>query len=157
MRRILANAFAGTLALTVLALGGCNKVRPPTLTEVEGTVLLDGKPLPNAQVEFQPDLPKFRAEYNSYATTDDNGHFQMVCAHMQTPGAAIGKHRVLVSEPPAPKEFRGMDGESQERYARYVDGLKNRPIPPQYGAANTTPLNIEVKAGQKTYDINLSR
>jgi hypothetical protein len=157
MRQALIRALSCSCLLGVLTLIGCNQAKPPTITTVEGTVLLDGKPLPNAQVEFQPNLPKFGAEYNSYATTDENGRFQLVCAHMQTPGAAIGKHRVLISEPPTPSELRGMDGDSQERYAKYVSGLQNRPIPSKFAAANTTPLNVDVTSDKKTYDFNLSR
>ena len=157
MRRIIVRWLAGTLALIFLTLGGCGKPKPPSFTEAEGTVMLDGKPLPFAFVEFMPNLPKFGAEYNSSATTDENGHYRLVSGHEQQPGAAIGKHRVVIREAPAPQDMRGMDGDSQERYARYVAGLKNRPIPENYGTAATTPLSVEVTADKKTYDFQLTR
>jgi hypothetical protein len=81
----------------------------------------------------------------------------MVCAHMQQPGAAIAKHRVLISDPPMPGEYRGMDAEAQAKQESYLAGLKNRPIPPKYGAANTTPLTVDVTADKKTYEFSLSR
>jgi hypothetical protein len=152
IRRILTISMLGALAFSA-----CGKPKPPTLTQVEGTILLDDKPLPFAQVEFQPNLPKFGAEYNSYATTDENGHFQMICAHMQQPGAAVGTHRVLVSEQPTPAEYRSQDGETQQKYMRYLEKLQNRPIPVLYAAANTTPLSVEVAADKKSYDLRLSR
>ena len=157
MKRMSAKVFSGCLVTVLLALSGCNKDKLPTLTTVEGTVLLDGKPLPNAQVEFQPDLPKFGAEYNSFATTDEKGHFQMTCAHMQQPGAAIGKNRVLITEQPVPSEYRSFDPDVRKKYTQYVASLQNRPIPPKYTAANTTPLSVDVTAAKKTYDLNLSR
>ncbi|HLW67660.1 MAG TPA: DUF6795 domain-containing protein [Gemmataceae bacterium] len=157
MRRTFRPVFCALFGLAVLTLCSCGKTRPPSLTEVEGMVLLNGKPLPNAQVEFQPELPKWKGEYNSFATTDENGHFQMVCGHMQQAGAAVGKHRVLVSEPPVPSEYRSLDGQTREKYTRYLAGLQNRPIPPEYGTANTTPLTIEVTADKKTYNLDLKR
>ena len=69
----------------------------------------------------------------------------------------VGKHKVLVSEAPADESMRGMDGASQERYTRYIQGLRNRPIPPQYGSVGKTPLVIEVTPDKKEYEIKLTR
>jgi hypothetical protein len=149
-------------ALAVLGLGvaltlsGCKKV-PPPVTEAEGTVLLDGKPLPQAQVEFVPDLRDFGAEMNSTAVTDDAGHFHLTCGFNEQPGAVVAKHRVIVMEPPTPGEFRGQDEATQTRLAQYIAKLKNRPIPEKYGTLSKTPLVVEVKAGQSTYDLQLTR
>src|SRR5262245_6228695 len=123
MRTILARWLIGLLVMVPLTLGGCAKPKPPSFTEAEGTIMRDGKPLPFAYVEFRPNRPKFGAEYNSAATTDENGRYRLISGHEQQPGAAVGKHRVVIREAPAPQEMRGMDGDSQERYARYVAGL----------------------------------
>src|SRR4051812_10137920 len=96
-----------TLFCAVLVLAGCGRV-PPPLTEVDGTVFLDGKPLPNAAIEFVPELTQFGAEMNSHAITDDQGHYKLVCAFKEQPGAAVAKHRVLVTDPPPPAAARGM-------------------------------------------------
>jgi hypothetical protein len=151
------HTIAAALALAVaLALAGCRKV-PPPVTEAEGTVLLDGKPLPQAQVEFVPQLSNFGAEVNSTAVTDDQGHFQLTCAYNQRSGAVVGKHHVLVSDPPPSADMRGMDERSQTRLAQYQAKLKNRPIPDVYRTLGKTPLVVEVKPGEKTYDLQLKR
>jgi len=142
--------------LVVLATAGCAKT-PPSVTEVEGVLLLDKKPLPNAQIEFVPELKDFGAEMNSLAVTDDKGFFRLTCHYKSQAGAVVGTHRVVVSEAPTPAEMRGMDGASQAKYAEYRARLKNRPIPDVYSTAGRTPLRVEVKPDQKTYEIELSR
>jgi hypothetical protein len=139
-----------------LTLSGCQKV-PPPLTEAEGTVLLDGKPLPQAHVEFVPELRNFGAEMNSTAVTDDAGHFHLTCSFNQQPGAVVAKHHVIVMEAPTPAEYRGQDERAQTGLAQYYAKLKNRPIPEKYGTLSKTPLVVEVKAGQSTYNLDLTR
>ena len=149
--------IGGCLALlAVLAAFGCGK-SPPPIVEVEGTVLLNGQPLPNAQVEFVPELKDFGAEMNSTATTDDKGHFKLTCNLNQQTGACVGSHRVLISEPPTPGDLRGQDAATQAKLAQFQARLKNRPIPPQYSSVSKTPLRFEVKPDQKTYQIDLQR
>jgi hypothetical protein len=152
----LARLPAGVGLVVALGLSGCAPV-PPPVVEAEGTVYLDGKPLPLAQVEFVPDLRHFGPELNSFAVTDEQGRFHLSCTARDQPGAVAATHRVLVTEPPTPAEFRSQDERVQARYANYLAGLKNRPIPPEYGTLARTPLVVEVKAGRKTYDLQLSR
>jgi hypothetical protein len=144
------------VAAVVLALAGCAK-GPPPVTEVSGVVLLDGQPLPQAKVEFVPELSNFGAEMNSTAITDDQGRFTLTCAYKQQSGAVVGKHHVLVSERPTPGEFRAQDEQTQARYGQYLAKLKNRPIPAAYGKLGTTKLVVEVTADQKTYELKLSK
>jgi hypothetical protein len=153
---MVAPLFAGVGLVTVLTLSGCRK-SPPPVVEVEGTVLLDGKPLPQAQVEFAPQLSNFGAELNSTGITDDKGHFTLTCSLGGQSGAVVAKHRVLVTEPPTPDEYRSQDPKTLARYKQYLEKLTNRPIPAAYGNLAKTPLVVEVKAGQKTYDLNLTR
>lgn len=138
-----------------LASSGC-KPSPPSITEAEGVVLLDGVPLPKVRIDFIPELSHFGAEYNSTAVTDDQGRFRLQCTNGQ-PGAAVAPHRVIVIEGPMPNEMRGMSGEAQTAAANYLKGLKNRPIPEQYGTVGKTPLRIEVKPDQKEYEIKMTR
>jgi hypothetical protein len=145
------------LALTLTA-SGCAK-SPPPVTEVSGIVLLDGQPLPQARVEFVPDLENFGSAMNSSATTDDKGRFTLTCANNGNPkpGAVVGKHFVLVSELPLPKEARGQDERSQAKLKEFQAKLKNRPIPQVLSAIGKNPYTIEVKEGQKNYEIKLTR
>jgi hypothetical protein len=154
-RRILRGLPAGLLA-GLLLVGGCGKV-PPSMTEVEGTVTVDGYPLPNALIRFMPELTQWGAEMNSTGITDDKGYFKLTCAYKQEPGAAVGKHRVLVTDAPAPAEARGMSAEAQGAMTRYTNGLKNRPIPAIYSNLAQTPLIITVEPGQKVYNLALTR
>lgn len=136
-------------------LAGCAKKEPPAITEVEGTLLLDDKPLPFAQIDFVPELEDFGAEMNSTALTDEKGNFTMKLASGR-PGAVVAKHRVIVNEG-TPKELRGMDSNSQAKLAEYIAKLSNRPLPEQYGNYGKTPLRVEVKADQKTYVLRMKR
>ncbi len=144
------------MAAILLALNGCTRT-PPPVTEVEGVVLLDCKPLPQAKVEFIPELAHFGAEMNSTGITDDQGHFSLTCTYKSQPGATVGKHHVLITEAPVPAEFRRPDGQTQAQLAQYLAKLKNRPIPAVYGTLSQTPLVLEVKADQKTYELNLKK
>src|SRR5947209_426150 len=137
--------FACLALAAVLAAAGCAK-GPPPVTEVEGIVLLNDRPLPQAQVEFVPDLSYYGAEMNSTAVTDEKGHFRLTCNFKGQSGAVVAKHRVLVTDPPVPREMRGMDERSQQAQAAFQAKLKNRPIPPAYGTVGKTPLIVEVTA-----------
>jgi hypothetical protein len=151
--------FLRTLVTGIIVLigaSGCGKRQPPTIVEVQGIALLNGNPLPNAEIVFMPQLEHFGAEYNSTAVTDADGRFTLICAKDNKPGAAVGKHKVLVAEH-TPAEFRGMSRESQEGYAKHLSSLRNRPIPEAYGQLLKTPLEVEVKSNQKEYTLNLSR
>jgi hypothetical protein len=147
-------AAAGAALVLLAGLAGCAK-KPPAVVEVTGVVLLGGQPLPKANVQFVPQLEEFGAEFNSSAVTDEQGRFTLTLMNQQ-PGAAVGRHKVLVTEH-TPDEFRGEGARAQEGMARFRAGLKNRPIPEVYGNVLMSPLEVEVKADQKEYTINLSR
>lgn len=146
---------AASAALLLVVSSGCDP-RVPPIVPVSGTVYLDGQPLPFARVEFVPDLKHFGAETNSFAVTDENGHFSLVCMLQQQPGAVVANHHVLVMEH-TPDEMRGMSARAQQQLAEYQAKLKNRPIPDFYAMVSQSPVTVEVKAGQETYDIQLTR
>lgn len=133
---------------------GCAKA-PPSVVEVSGVVLIDGKPLPKAKVEFVPQLKDFGAQYNSVGITDDQGRFTLTCG-IQQPGAVVGQHIVLIDDH-IPGDFRRADGETQARQAQYLASLKNRPIPDEYKSLAKSPLHVEVTADKKEYELKLSR
>jgi hypothetical protein len=139
-----------------LAASGCRGKPLPQLTAVEGVVLVDGEPLPRAQIQFVPELANFGSEYNSRAVTDDQGKFKLVCRKTGEPGAVIAMNRVVVWEY-TPPELRGSSAEAQLKLAEYQEELKNRPIPEVYSSVAKTPLKIEVTAVQKEYTIYLVR
>src|SRR5439155_21810734 len=86
-RPAMTSARAWALAAAVLITTGCgsgNKVVP-----VSGTVTLDGKPLANAHVAFQPEAPKGsqNAGVGSYGVTDASGKYTLKMVDTDQPGA----------------------------------------------------------------------
>lgn len=113
----------------LLAAGGCGL----RITEVSGTVQIDGKPAKGVQVVFQPEqqeLPR------ALATTGAEGRYRLVRQGPgNKPGAAAGRYRVRLSadndDPSAPR------------------------IPDRYGAKSD--LIYEVKPGRPNiFDIDVS-
>ena len=151
-RRIVVIIIIGLGGL--IALNGCGR-RLPSVVPVQGTVLLDGKPLPLASVTFVPLLDRFGAESNSTAGTDENGHFTLTCAYNNQPGAVVGKHVVLVTESPLPDDLRKV--RDSQVIDRYRAKLGNRPIPPRYSSVGASPLQIEIKEGQERVTLKLTR
>ncbi|HEX4612202.1 MAG TPA: carboxypeptidase-like regulatory domain-containing protein [Urbifossiella sp.] len=136
-----------------VAIAGCGGPAVPAPTPVEGVVLLNGQPLPNAQVMFTPTAPGLPAGAVASATTDDAGRFVLTTGGKT--GAVPGEHLVTVAEGPVPEELRGE--QDQEKAAKARAGLKNRPIPPRYGTATKSDLRVTVTKDQKEYKVELTR
>jgi len=152
MTRITTGAAA--LVAAALALPGCSK-SPPPIVAAGGVVLLNGQPLPNAQVQFIPMIQGFGAEYIAVGVTDEKGRFTLTCNGQ--PGACACETRVIVIDPPAPEKARGLSEAAQAELTRFQAGLKNRPIPPDYGSAAKTPLVIKVTPDRADYNLELKR
>jgi hypothetical protein len=80
-----------SLLVLLVALVGCGKSGPQVAT-VHGRVTLDGRPLANSDVAFQPD----GAQRASGGRTDADGLFRLVFKRGQ-PGAIVGEHTVRIS------------------------------------------------------------
>lgn len=139
----------------LLLILGCSGKPVPQFVVTEGTLMMDGKPVPLALVEFMPDVKQFGAEVNSSAVTDANGKFSLICGN--TPGAMVATHRVVINEGPPPAGTRGQDAESQARLAEYTSKLTNRPIPPIYGNFSSTPLRVEITAEKRDHVLNMKK
>jgi hypothetical protein len=86
----------------VLCIVGCADSGPLT-APVSGVVRLNGKPLPDARVTFQPmtgdpDTPGL----TSWSVTAANGAFTLKQEESGKPGAQVGKCRVMISLPGKP-------------------------------------------------------
>ena len=70
------------------------------LAPVSGQVKLDGNPLTQCQIRFQP-LAGSKANNvpgpGSFAVTDEQGRFTLQAINPTRPGAVVGKHRVWLS------------------------------------------------------------
>jgi hypothetical protein len=153
-------AVLGTLLCLVCV--GCGESGPP-LGSVEGTVSMDGKPLPNVLVTFSP-----TAEGGAPSTgvTDGEGHY--VLLYTDRRGALVGKHKVSVTTikqaPAAAASLTSISADSPE-YAKQAAGgtpadyaaaaAENKePIPARYNSQSQ--LEEVVESGSNTIDIKLT-
>ena len=83
-----------------LFVAGCGK--PSNIVPVSGRVTMDGQPLAEARITFQP-VGDWQNPYPgsaSYGVTDRNGNYSLTLVDSGRPGAMVGKHRVTIT----PKE-----------------------------------------------------
>jgi hypothetical protein len=140
--------LAATLALAAI---GCGARNWPMNEQVEGTVKMDGAPLPNVMVQFVPDLDPKRQAPQSAGMTDENGHFTLTCDNKK-PGAVLGKHNVVVI---AGRGSSGRTNDMDDVPAK--DALKaKKSIPLDYAMTTKTPLKIEVTADKHSYELTVS-
>jgi hypothetical protein len=100
-------------------------------------VTLDGKPLPNAVVTFQPlrDGNNVNPGPGSDALTDADGNYTLKVVGSGKTGAVVGKHRVETSAyPSAP----GADPTAD----RPGGGAARNLVPPQYNAKTTLTFDV---------------
>jgi hypothetical protein len=85
------------LAAAAVFLFGCGA--GTKIVPVSGIVTLDGKPLANAHVAFQPATSggKSIVGVGSYGNTDADGKYTLKVADSDQPGAVVGKHRVEIN------------------------------------------------------------
>lgn len=119
---VVAICFGCMISLTACGGGGSDA---PELGQVTGKVTMDGAPLADAYITFMPE--KKRA---SSATTDSEGNYALIYIR-EEPGAAIGKHKVVVSKLKNEKET----------------------IPENYNAE--TELSADVKSGPNEINFDL--
>jgi hypothetical protein len=117
------------LLLLGLLLDGCRK-SGPELAPVSGRVTLNGNPLENADVVFQPDNGKSPAS----GRTDAEGHYELAYKRGVT-GGPVGQNTVLIR---VSKEL-----------------VRN---PPRIAARfnSKSELHREVKAGQNEFDFDVT-
>jgi len=118
------------LALAMLAWTGCGGERP-SLATVHGRITLDGQPLPEAQIRFDP----VDAVRGSTGGTDQSGHYKLSYLRGDE-GAAIGEHRVTILK------FT-------------PDGRQL--VPPQYNQQTTLTETVEPGENEINFDLRSSR
>lgn len=117
---------SSALVLLALAITGCGRSDLPELGRVQGTITLDGKPLPNAAVGFYP----LSGGRQALAIIGQDGHYDLTFVDGVS-GAKTGMNEVTVFWP---------DGSTPT--AR---------IPAKYN--KSSEMQFEVKAGKNTFDI----
>ncbi|MEW4454846.1 hypothetical protein AB1L30_19425 [Bremerella sp. JC817] len=121
------------MLLPLLVLSGC--FSSEKIVPVSGVVTLDGEPLADAVIGFEPMAAagQLEAGQGSYARSDPEGRFSLVSLYDGT-GALVGPHRVSVST------VVGKEGPNGE-----ILGLTKERVPSRYN--NDTELIFEVPPG----------
>jgi hypothetical protein len=108
------------------------------LGRVTGTVNLDGQPLPEANVEFQPVDPNGSP---SFGFTDHDGEYELGYS-LDRKGAVLGKHLVRIYTFRDETSREGVPVEVPER------------LPPRYHEESQT--HREVRRGNQRIDFQLT-
>lgn len=122
----------GFCLVSIAALAGCGSGH----STVEGTVTLDGEPLPDAEVTFKPK----GGGRPAMATTDQDGKFTLQYSQSEE-GAPAGEYTVTITTATT-KE--GPDGED-------IDVPEK--LPPKYNV--DSELNVTVEGGKNEFPFDL--
>jgi hypothetical protein len=125
-------AIAASLLMSTLA--GCSERSTPTAA-VSGKVTLDGKPLANVSVLFQPVGSNRDPGVGSYGITDAQGGFTLKQSGSGRDGAVVGQHAVTLVEKTDPANDDDAGGIDKPVVSR---------IPAEYSNGS---LRFEVKSG----------
>jgi hypothetical protein len=142
------NRIGGGVAFALLTLAGAGCGGGPT--PVEGVVLLDGRPLEGATINFVPDGGVGEP---AVAVTTADGRFQ--ASTQAGLGAMPNTYRVLISKVTGPPQRRPpwagrAEAPTEAEKAAYlrelaaIDKAQKDAVPPDYTRANTTPLRVTV-------------
>ena len=130
------------IVLLALLSAGCSK---SGTVEVEGTVLLDNQPVPDATVLF---IPEGGTGQPAQGVTDENGKFQLT-TFKDKDGALPGAYKVTVSKSvptPQPPEAEPGDARSVVAHMKAIREHKQEksPLPLMYASEKTTPFRFTV-------------
>jgi len=128
--------------------GGGGSDGLPSLVPVSGTVTLDGKPLQDAEINFNT-LGETEGP-GSLAISDSNGKF--IVRTSDNEGAAVGEYKVTVIQ------YGGEDGKpltSDEMASEFPPAMFNI-LPKQYEDVALTPLKVTIgKDGNESIKLEL--
>lgn len=127
----------------VLLMTGCGGSDAPELGSVSGLVTLDGKPLADAQIRFQPTSGR-----SSEAVTDENGNYTLRYTAEEN-GALPGEHQVFIT---TATEGKAMPAEGNDE-GEWVEGREEL-LPEKYHAKSE--LKETVTAGNNTINFELT-
>jgi hypothetical protein len=123
------------------------------VASVSGTVTLDGAPYANAVVSFQPERTEdnLNPGQGSMATTDQNGHYELLYGGTEKKGAIVGKHRVRISTLPG----HGTQTQEPTGSTGTPDGIVPPKSGPPAGAKmDYDPIPVEWnEKSQHTFDV----
>src|SRR5262245_42253094 len=139
-------AVRSALLISAAALVGCGA----RTSAVQGVVLLDGKPVPNASVQFVPQ----GAGRDATGQTDASGAFSM-STFQPGDGVVAGDYKVVIAPPigtPDPTVYAS--NEEAMAAAAKAPPPKASSFPQQYTRPDQTPLKQTVQvSGKVTFDL----
>ncbi|UUO05176.1 carboxypeptidase regulatory-like domain-containing protein [Blastopirellula sp. J2-11] len=131
--------LSGVVALVLAALTvGCSKPPGPETGYVTGVVTLDGKPIDNATVKFEPVNAR-----PSVGFTDADGRYDLIYTASRN-GAVLGEHQVRITT--------ANDAGGGEGGQPLVTASKET-VPVKYNVK--TELTAQVDAGSNTINFDL--
>jgi len=118
------------LGLVVAVFAGCSK-DPFQTAPVSGVVTLDGKPIAQVAVMFQPVATEGNNNPGpgSYGVTDEQGRYSLKLIGEERPGGVVGKHKVRFD----PYSTEKADPSSDAPFRPKQPGPK---IPPKYNSVD---------------------
>jgi hypothetical protein len=122
------------LVAALVGATGCSRSFAP----VKGKVTMNGAPLPNVLVSFQPiaeDGAPAEVGTGSTGKTDDNGEYSLQAANGKD-GAAVGKHRVTITAMASEEE------QSDRRHKRGGPASTAEAIPRRYNADSKETFDV---------------
>ncbi|MEW4563322.1 carboxypeptidase-like regulatory domain-containing protein [Bremerella sp. JC770] len=148
MKLIRTGRLAVALSVMLLSLIGCaGPSDQPDLGQVRGTVTLDGEPLSNVVVVFQPDVGR-----PASGRTDADGKYELTYIR-STRGTKIGHNRVEIA-PSEEEDAAGEDaGEVDTPMSRRRKRARKPKVPYRYNTRSE--LEADVKPGDNTFDFEL--
>jgi hypothetical protein len=127
-----------------LIISGCSS-DDRDLAPVSGTVLFNGKPLPNAGIIFTPDEDNTRVGIGS---TDKDGKYRLTSFQIND-GAKIGKHSVTI------RAYEIPDG--PPKAADDITNVRGKMLTPfKYAKPETSGLTAEVARKNNVIDFQIS-
>jgi len=151
-----------SLLFIVFMLMGCGpSLRPrpgglPTLAPVSITVTQEGQPLADAQISLVPsDGSK---NWFVGGTTDASGKVAVTTYGTQR-GAPLGKYKVAVTKElhEGLEEYQAALAKEDQAAANKIDVKLFSCVEAKYGAAATSPLDIESVKGTKDYAVDVGK
>ena len=143
------------LCVTLFAMGcGSGKLKTE---EVTGTITYDGKPLPNATINFTP--AEGSAGVPGFGSTDENGVYRLQALQGEADAGTVpGKYLVSVIATemvPTGKKITTYDDVGN---IIKVDETKPKTlIPARYSDVQKSELTATVEAGGGVFDFNLTK
>lgn len=85
------------VVVAIVCFTGC-KSHPYDVVSVSGVVTINGKPVKDVRVAFQPtDMTKLNPGPGSVGITDEEGRYSLKAIGLGTNGAVVGEHTVMFS------------------------------------------------------------